>query len=69
MKAEPGLKEEHGVQVQRYIQELRKQVHQKKHEVYAKGLVINFVKEKTSKKLPEEEFEDLNGVQVLEVEA
>lgn len=51
LKAEPGIKEEFQVQVERYIKELKKQMHHKDQEVYPKGLVINFVKEKTSKKL------------------
>lgn len=65
LKAENGLKEENEVQVQRYIQELKKQIH-KNEEVYNMGLVINFVREKTSKTL-QEGFEDLDGVQILEV--
>lgn len=67
LKADSGIKEEHGVQVQRYIKELRKQV-RKNQDVYPTGLLINFFKENTSKKI-QDGFEDLNGVQVLEVKA
>ena len=66
LKAETGIKEEFQVQVERYIKELKKQMHHKDQEVYSKGLVINLVKEKTSKKLTEG-FEEIDGVQVLEV--
>lgn len=65
LKAENGLKEENEVQVQRYIQELKKQI-RKNEDVYSTGLVINFVKEKNTKTL-QDGFEDLNGVQILEV--
>lgn len=65
LKAENGLKEENEVQVQRYIQELKKQIH-KNEDVYSTGLVINFVREKNTKTL-QDGFEDLNGVQILEV--
>jgi len=68
LKAEPGVKEEHQVQVQRYIKELRKQVAKSKEEVFPKGLVINFVRERTARKL-QEGFEDLGGLQILEVTA
>jgi GxxExxY protein len=66
LKADSGIKEEHGVQVARYIQELKKQVH-KGESVSPKGYLINFFKEGTSKKLEEDRFEDIGGVQVLEV--
>lgn len=66
LKADTGIKEEHDVQVRRYIQELKKQVH-KGEKVHDTGLLINFVKEGTSKKLEEEKYEDLDGVQILEV--
>jgi len=65
LKADSGIKEEHGVQVARYIQELKKQIH-KGEEVYSKGLLINFFKESTGKKI-KDGFEDLNGVQILEI--
>ena len=68
LKADTNLKEEHEVQVQRYIKELRKQVHGKDQVVYKKGLVINFIKEATGKKI-EDGFEEFDGVQVLEVKA
>ena len=68
LKADTNLKEEHEVQVQRYIKELRKQVHSKDQVVYKKGLVINFIKEATGKKI-EDGFEEFDGVQVLEVKA
>lgn len=65
LKAENGLKEENEVQVKRYIQELKKQIH-KNEDVYPTGFVINFVKVKTGRTL-QEGFEDLNGVQILDV--
>jgi len=65
LKAEPGIKEEHKVQVERYIKELKKQLH-KAEEVYKKGLVVNFIKEATSIKL-KEGFVDIGGIQILEV--
>lgn len=68
LKADTGLKEEHEVQVQRYIKELRKQVHRRDHQVYKKGLVINFIKEATGRKI-EDRFDEFDGVQVLEVKA
>lgn len=66
LKADTGIKEDHDVQVRRYIQELKKQVH-KGEKVHPKGYLINFVKEATSKKLDEELYEDFDGVQILEV--
>ncbi len=66
LKADTGIKEDHDVQVRRYIQELRKQVRQNEA-VYPKGYLINFVKESTSKKLEEGMYEDFDGVQILEV--
>jgi len=65
LKADSAIKEEHGVQVERYIKELRKQIH-KNEEVYPKGLLINFFKESTGRKI-KDGFEDFNGVQILEV--
>lgn len=65
LKAEHGLKEEFAVQVTRYIKELRKQI-KPDEEVYPKGLLINFVKEANNAKI-QEGFEDLGGVQALEV--
>ena len=65
LKVESGLKEENEVQVQRYIQELKKQVHQNE-EVFPLGLVINFTKDKASKTL-NEGFELFDGVQILGV--
>jgi GxxExxY protein len=66
LKADTGIKEDHDVQVRRYIQELKKQIH-KGEKVYPTGYLINFVKDSTSKKLEEDKYEDLNGVQILEV--
>jgi GxxExxY protein len=65
LKWEPGIKDEHRYQVQKYIQELKKQV-RKNEEVYSTGFVINFIKESTSQKL-KDGVEELGGVQVLEV--
>jgi len=66
LKSEAGIKEEFTVQTQRYIKELRKQVKQDE-EVYPTALLINFIKEQNSVRL-KEGFEDLGGIQVLEVE-
>jgi GxxExxY protein len=65
LKADSSIKEDHSVQVQRYIKELRKQV-RKNQVVCSTGLLINFFKEYTGKKI-EDGFEDLGGVQILEV--
>lgn len=43
LKADNAIKEEHEVQVQRYIKELRKQV-KSGEKVWPTGMVINFVK-------------------------
>lgn len=67
LKAEPGIKEEHKVQVERYIKELRKQIH-KNEEVYSIGFLINFIKEATSVKI-KDGFDDLGGIQFCEVVA
>ena len=66
LKAEPGIKEEFTVQAKRYIKELKKQV-QSSETIYPKALLINFIREQNSVKL-KEGFEDLGGIQVLEVE-
>ena len=65
LKAEPGIKEEFTVQAKRYIKELKKQV-QNNETIYPKALLINFIREQNSVKL-KEGFEDLGGIQVLEV--
>ena len=65
LKAEPGIKEEFTVQAKRYIKELKKQV-QSSETIYPKALLINFIREQNSVKL-KEGFEDLGGIQVLEV--
>lgn len=67
LKAEPGLKEEFTVQAKRYIKELRKQV-RGGESIYSKALLVNFIREQNSVKL-KEGFEDLGGIQVLEVSA
>ena len=67
LKADSGIKEEHGVQVARYIQEMKKQIH-KGESIHPKGYLINFFKEATSKKI-QEGYEDLDGVQILEVKS
>lgn len=65
LKAEPGIKEEFPVQVKRYIQELRKQVRDNE-EVWGTGILLNFIKDATSKRM-QEGFEEFNGVQALEI--
>jgi len=67
LKAEPGIKEEFTVQAKRYIKELKKQV-QSSETIYPKALLINFIREQNSVKL-KEGFEDLGGIQILEVKA
>jgi GxxExxY protein len=66
LKWEPGIKEDHRVQVQRYIKELKKQI-KSEEKVYETGYVINFIKA-GSPKLKEEQFDHLcDGVQLLNV--
>ncbi len=67
LKSEPGLKEEFTVQAQRYIKELTKQAREDET-IYPKALLINFIREQTSVKL-KDGFEDLGGIQTIEVEA
>lgn len=67
LKSESGIKEEFSVQVERYIKELRKQL-RPKESVHSTGILINFIKEANGSKITQG-FEDLNGVQVLEVSA
>ncbi len=67
LKSEAGIKEEFQVQVERYIKELRKQV-QQNESVHPTGILINFIKEANSAKI-HDGFEDLSGIQVLEITA
>lgn len=67
LKADNAIKEDHRTQVERYIKELKKQVHADE-KVHSKGFVINFAKDSTSAKI-KEGFEEMNGVQILEVTA
>lgn len=67
LKSESGIKEEFQVQVERYIKELRKQVRDNES-VHGTGILINFVKEANNAKI-QDGFEDLNGIQYLEVTA
>lgn len=67
LKSESGLKEEFQVQVERYIKELRKQIHSGE-KVHPTGILINFIKEANGSKITEG-FEDLNGIQVMEIKA
>ena len=60
-----SVKETHREQVAKYIRELKKQV-KKGRKVLDTGFVINFTKE-SSEKI--EEFEETEGIQVLEVKA
>lgn len=64
LKWEASVKEDHRAQVEKYIQELKKQV-RPNEEVLNTGFVINFTKEKGGK--IEDGFEDVGGVQVLNV--
>lgn len=65
LKADSGIKQDHRTQVERYIKELRKQIHENEF-VYPTGFVINFVKDSTNGKIYDG-VEELEGVQVLEV--
>lgn len=65
LKAEPGIKAEHKTQVERYIKELKKQLHANEY-VHPVGLVINFAKDANNKFQDKDRVEDLGGVQVLE---
>ena len=65
LKSDSAIKEEFPVQVSKYIKELRKQVRENE-EVWSTGILINFIKEANSKKVTEG-FEDLGGIQVIEV--
>lgn len=67
LKSDSALKEEFAVQVQRYIKELRKQL-RPNESVHPVGILINFIKEANGSKITDG-FEDLEGVQVLEVSA
>ncbi len=67
LKSEAGIKEEFQVQVERYIKELRKQL-QPNETVHPTGVLINFIKEANSVKI-QDGFENLNGIQVMEVTA
>lgn len=65
LKSESGIKEEFQVQVERYIKELRKQI-RPNESVHPVGILINFIKEANGSKITSG-YEDLGGVQVLEV--
>lgn len=65
LKSESGIKEEFPVQVQRYIHELRKQVHENET-VHPTGILINFIKEANSTRI-QDGFEDIGGIQVMEI--
>ncbi len=67
LKSDSSIKEEFPVQVSKYIKELRKQV-QKNEKVWSTGILINFIKEANSKKVIEG-FDDLGGIQVMEIKA
>lgn len=67
LKSEPGIKEEFTVQAQRYIKELTKQM-RGSEKLYPKALLLNFIREQNSVKV-KEGFEDLNGIQIMEVSA
>jgi len=64
LKWEPGIKEDHRVQVQRYIKELTKQI-KSKEKVHPTGYVINFIKESSPQ--IEDGIEEIGAVQVLDV--
>jgi GxxExxY protein len=65
LKSESGIKEEFQVQVERYIKELRKQLHQNET-VHPTGILINFIKDANSAKI-KDGFEDLSGIQIMEI--
>ena len=68
LKWEPYFKEDHRIQIIKYIQELKKQV-KKNEEVFDTGFVINFIKEGASKKIEGEGEKDIvsEKVKILEV--
>jgi len=68
LKWEPYFKEDHRIQIIKYIQELKKQV-KKNEEVFNTGFVINFIKEGASKKIEGEREKDIvsEKVKILEV--
>lgn len=67
LKSDSAIKEEFPVQVSKYIKELRKQLRENE-EVHSTGVLINFIKEANSKKV-QDGFEDLGGIQIIEVAA
>jgi GxxExxY protein len=64
LKWEPYVKEDHTIQVKKYIKELKKQV-KSDEEVFDTGFIINFVRQKGKK--VDEEVEEFEGVQILNV--
>lgn len=65
LKWAPYVNEDHRIQIKKYIQELKKQV-KEGEEVFDTGFVINFVKQ-SGKKI-DGEFEEMEGIQILNVE-
>lgn len=64
LKWEPYVREDHQIQVKKYIQELKKQI-KPGEEVFDTGFVINFVKGRG--KRIDGEAEEIGGVQILNV--
>jgi hypothetical protein len=63
LKAVQNVQEDHRAQVERYIQELKKQL-KENEEVYPSGFIFDFTK--PSGKI-EDGVEDLKGLKILEV--
>jgi GxxExxY protein len=68
LKWDSSVKEDHRIQIKKYIQELKKQL-KPDEEVLETGFVINFVKPKSDKIEKEDKnVEIMEGIQVLNVE-
>jgi len=67
LKWEPYFKQDHETQILKYIQELKKQVKQGE-EVYETGYIINFVKDRGTKRLEKDGLEIVKGkVKILQI--
>lgn len=65
LKVDSGIKGDHRAQVERYVKELKKQL-RSNESVLPFGLVINFAKE-SSHSLKQDEYEEVEKVQILKV--
>ena len=68
LKWDSSVKEDHRIQIIKYIKELKKQL-KPGEEVFNTGFVINFIKPKSEKiKEEDKKVEKMEGIQVLNVE-